>query len=206
MTFSNSLSAMIKAIPGGQSISDSIDRLIASITAGYNVQHNADDTHATITATGSISERGRTVPMGEWINPTFDASAFTVSGAGNSWTVPAPLANGYIAPISYMLVGKTMFLSVGITGSTLVASGSPTNVLRVQIPDKFQSANFINSALNIRLMNTPVYILNGAVQRTGHLFMTPADRTGIYVFRSDGSNFADDGSFEVGIQVFFEIS
>lgn len=75
---------------------------------------------------GSIIERGRTAALGEWIDftPTKTASAGT-------WT------GGTVFTAHYMLVGKTLFVSVYLT-STTVSNAAVT--LNIGIPGGFVAA------------------------------------------------------------------
>jgi hypothetical protein len=188
----------------GGRVAQQLTSLKAAILGCYHTQHNADDTHSTITATGPISERGRSTPIGAWINEPFNAGDFTITGAGNSIVVPAPAAAGNIAPISYMLVGTTLFCNVFATGVTLTVP-TPITIFRVQIPGNYLLAVAQGGSFNIRLYTPPAYLLNSGIQRQTHLFITPGDRSGIFVERTDGSNLATDGAFEFGFQTFFEI-
>jgi hypothetical protein len=209
VNFSNSLAAQIKALKGGTFISDSFDRLMNSVTAGYNVQHNTDDTHATITATGSISERGRTVPMGEWVNPTFDASWFTVGGAGNSWVVSPPTLTNQFYVVSYMLVGKTMFFNLNIFNSTLTVATAITT-LSVAMPPGFRVAgaltNLSSRVFVGRQHDGGGYVVNGGTQK-GALLETGAGDVTVTIRLASGGFFVDDsgGSFTVSGQIFIEV-
>lgn len=103
------------------------NQLVAAITSGYHTEHNSDDTHATIHATGSISERGRTIAMGEWIAVPHDATYYTASVGGGTWTVTA--ANQ--VTLAYCLIGNTMILA--FTLETTSVSATPA-VLFLKIP------------------------------------------------------------------------
>jgi hypothetical protein len=75
---------------------------------------------------GTIKERGRTTPMGEWIDftPTLSASAGT-------WTV------GTIVTKRYMLIGKTMFIAFEIDNSNV---SNAAVELQLTIPGGFNAA------------------------------------------------------------------
>lgn len=88
---------------------------------------------------GSVSERSRTVPMGEWTTPTFAAGNFT-SDPG-TWVVEAADVTTY----AYMLVGKSMTLSFIINSTTV--TGTPTS-LRISIPGGFTAVKYMDNAGN----------------------------------------------------------
>jgi hypothetical protein len=70
---------------------------------------------------GSIKERGRTVPMGEWIDIPFNAANY---GAGTGTWVIGSQTNA-----AYMLCGKTMILSMYLQNTVISASTSNTSFL-----------------------------------------------------------------------------
>ena len=72
-------------------------------------------------ATGAITERGRTVPMGEWISIPYSAANF--SATGGTWTVEA----GDYIRCEYTLIGKTAILSFWFDDTTV--SGTATELL-----------------------------------------------------------------------------
>jgi hypothetical protein len=176
------------------------------VTAGYTVQHNDDDTHATITATGPISERGRTVPMGEWIDPPFDANWFTVTGAGNSWVVSAPTVVSQFYRVSYTLIGKTMFLNVNITNSKLtIATG--VNQISVAVPPGYRIAGTFASPNFVGRVHRNVGECINAGTQQGVYFDAQGGVAFILIKLLAGGNFADDsgGSFSVSGQCMFEV-
>ena len=77
--------------------------------------------------TAGVYERGRAVPMGEWILVAFSAGNFTANGT-MTWTVESGDQNTY----RYALDGSTMVLSFKISTSTVVAPLNTT--LRLAIP------------------------------------------------------------------------
>lgn len=105
---------------------ETFDQLVSQIPAAYHMEHTVDDKHSTINATGPISERGRTVPMGEWINLPFDATNYTGNGA-MTWTVTA----AGVTTLKYMWLGKTLFIAFRVTGSV---GGTPNTLLMLNIP------------------------------------------------------------------------
>lgn len=106
---------------------ETLDSLVAQVAASYHKEHTVDDGHSTIHASGTISERARTVPMGEWIKVPFLATNFT-GDAGAVWTVTA--AEQLV--LQYMFVGTTMFVSFNISVST-ITTVTPTT-LTIAIP------------------------------------------------------------------------
>lgn len=75
----------------------------------------------------SITERARSVAMGEWTTPTFAAGDYTASGA-QTWTV----AGGNIQADNYMRVGLTLFVNFFVVSTTV--GGTPSSELRKAIP------------------------------------------------------------------------
>lgn len=78
-----------------------------------------------------MKERGRSVAMGEWIAPAFNAANFAATGGG-SWTVAAP----GITTFAYTLVGKALTVQFIVGGTTIL----PVSTLTVAIPGGFVSA------------------------------------------------------------------
>jgi hypothetical protein len=81
----------------------------------------------------TMTERARTVPMGEWIAVPFSAANFTGAGA-MVWTVNA----GNVQTNRYTLIGKTLIWTVYINASTL--SGTADGQIGITIPGGFTSA------------------------------------------------------------------
>ncbi len=100
-------------VPDGRT-TDALRKIVAGVTTGYHTEHTSDDGHATITATGSISERNRATPMGEWIPVLYSALNFTAGGT-MTWTVE----NGDQSSFRYTLVGKTLFFQIAIITSSV---------------------------------------------------------------------------------------
>lgn len=194
---------------GDGHLRDGLDHLGAQVLAGYGKEHdNNTDRHSTIRATGPISERDRTAPMGEWINPAFKASSYTVGGAGNSWVVAAPGANNVLYPLSYLLVGATMWLNVDVVNSALTIAAA-TNTVSIQIPDTFRSAGFALGALKQRTCYGFCYLINNGAAASGILQVAPssaAANTTVSVSKVDGTNFVTSTDFTIIGQVFFEVA
>ncbi len=68
-----------------------------------------------------------TIP-GAWTTPAFDAANFTASGS-MTWTVEA----ADVKTFSYLIIGKTMFLTVKLENTTV--GGTPDTVLYIKIPE-----------------------------------------------------------------------
>lgn len=207
MNFSNSLAAQIKALPGGSFVSDTFDRLMHAITAGYTVQHNDDDTHATITATGSVSERGRAVPMGEWIFPTFDATRFTVSGASNTWVVPAPDPGNTFYAVAYTLIGKTMLLNLFIPERSNLTITTAVSALTVMMPPGFRvgGASVDNNTSFIGQKYVGFARIKDDTSIEAGLLIATAGETSFEIWRAAGANFVTDALFAVSGQLILDV-
>ena len=75
---------------------------------------------------GDITEKGRTTPLGHWTAVPYSPGIYSAYPAG-AWAVDA----GDQATLSYMLIGKTMWLT--FLWVSMSVSGSPTE-LRLTIP------------------------------------------------------------------------
>ena len=106
-----------------------IGDVMTAVTGGYHTEHNADDTHGTITATGSITERGRTDPIGNWIDQVFSAGDFTALPTTAVLTVRA---TGDVNAFCYTLIGRTMLITFAL--ETVQISGAAATTLRLAIP------------------------------------------------------------------------
>jgi hypothetical protein len=76
---------------------------------------------------GAFRERGRTTPVGEWIDIPYNAANFTASGA-MTWTV----TSGGQYSFKYALVGKIVVLYFDIGASTV--GGTPGTQLILKLP------------------------------------------------------------------------
>ena len=103
------------------------NQLVASLTAGYHIEHNANDSHSTIHATGTISERGRLVAIGDWQAVPFNAANFT-GGGTQTWTVTAATQITF----SYSLTGTTLAFQIKLAGTSV--GGVPNTTLRIMLP------------------------------------------------------------------------
>lgn len=64
-----------------------------------------------------------------WVVPAFNATDFTTSGAG-TWTV----ALGDVIKFKYKVIGKMMFIQLGLATTSVTRSGGDPVLLRVAIP------------------------------------------------------------------------
>lgn len=81
--------------------------------------------------TPGLKERGRTTPMGEWIQVAYDAGNFSSVGGG-TWTV----GSGDQLAFMYTLIGKTMLLIVSLDATSI--SGTVTRAV-ITIPGGYVS-------------------------------------------------------------------
>lgn len=183
-------------------LGDQLDQLVGRITAGWRKDHGTDGSHTSIDATGTISERGRTVPMGEWINPTPLSINFVLNGVGNTITFDLPGDGATYFPVSYTLIGKTMILNIAITSATLTLP-SACSALYVTIPDQIRVKATIPGVTNGRIYRGPCDIGDGAGQIAGFVKATAGD-TFVTISKHNIANFSAGASYFVG-QVTFEI-
>ena len=97
-------------------------------TGGSAINTIATNRAGNVLIAGSISERGRTTPLGQWIDVPFSSANFTA--ASGSWVVDS----GDVISHSYTLIGKTMYLEFFIFNST---TSVPVAELRITIPGGF---------------------------------------------------------------------
>jgi hypothetical protein len=149
---------------------------------------------AAIVFGSTISERGRTTPMGEWINVTFSAGNFTGNGS-MTWT----LASGDQVTFKYTLIGKTMIVSVVLQTTTV--GGTPNTDLRIAIPGGFTAAVAMVSPCDI--------VDNGTFPTTsarGRMSVA-AGATQIVINTATGGNWtASTDQTHVRGQIAFEVS
>lgn len=124
--------AAIAGLPGGGFISNTLRWGFGVISAGFNLEHDVETSrHGTIKALGTIAERGRTVPIGEWIDIPYGTVGF--AGNGGTWTVQAANQSRY----RYMLSGKTLTLDATLL--TTSVAGAVSSVLQLPMPPGFTS-------------------------------------------------------------------
>lgn len=141
------------------------------------------DAAGNATITGTLKERNRSAPLGEWTGVTFNAGNFTAAGGSSATWV---LAGADQATLAYSLVGKTMSLAYTVNTSTV--TGSPTS-LRLAIPGGFtanrqifanaklteDNASFTSITASVNVAGT-VVVLN---KDDGAAFANTTDLTGI---------------------------
>lgn len=148
--------AVVRGIAsGGDIVAGALDSITGATLAGYHTQHTVDDAHSTIKATGSISERGRGVPLGETINVFLKPSLFSGNGT-MTWT---PTLTGNNTALRYTLMGMWMLLDVRISAS--VIGGALNNALQITVPDGYYVAANSSNAITVvdnavRMMGTIV--------------------------------------------------
>ena len=102
--------------------------------------NNADavtiDTSHNTTLAGTLTERNRSTPMGEWVSPAYNSSNFTATGL-MTWTVDS----GDISTYAYTLVGKTLTVAFVIDSSSV--GGTLSTTLNVKIPGGYTSAKYV---------------------------------------------------------------
>lgn len=163
------------------------NQLVASLTSSYHAEHNADDTHKTIHASGTISERSRTVPMGEWVAGNTGATNFSV-GTG-TWTVPTANINAH----HHMLIGKTLFYRGAFVNTSVSAGTTP---LSITIPGGFTAASWAETA---------IVALDNNVASLAFARVSQGNKT-IDLFRTDGANWAIAAALtDVSLEISFEV-
>lgn len=111
-----------------------------------------------LSVTGGIKERSRTTPLGEWINPAFDAANFVGMGGG-TWTVDS----GDMIEYCYTLIGKVMFLSVYIATSSITGV---VDYVKIIIPGGFLATDYsLSSGCSL--------LVGGIWEGGGELGITP---------------------------------
>lgn len=183
---------------------DGLDQVSSNISSAFHTEHNADNTHSTIHASGSISERKRTTPIGEWINVQSSSVVLGIPGAGNSWVnVPKPPGTTFFN-LSYTLIGKSMWLNVAFPITTLTVAAS-TGIVTVNLPPGFRVAGVSAGGVFVgRSHFGSCVILNAGTQVSGVLFAS-AGATSLQVNRVDGAAYVTDANFTVEGQIFLEV-
>lgn len=157
---------------GDEVLAAEFDNVYSKVLSGWSVEHTSADQHGDVHAT-TLSERGRSVPLGEWIDVPYNSSHYTASG-GMTWTVDA----ADLITFSYMLWGKTMFVA-GIWDSTTVAAPLSTT-LQVLIPGGYVAAK--------RMQNGVIAFDNGVGVAAYN--RVQAGGTVIEIGRADAANWA----------------
>ncbi len=131
------------------------------------------------------------VNLGGWTTPSFSASDFTASGS-MVWTVEA----GDVQTYAYIILGKTMFVSLRIATTTV--SGTPSADLYVKIPNSKVSTKNILTAVGV--------FVDNSVRTAGYMYVT-ASGTKIGLQRFDANNWsASTNNTSIYGQIFFEIN
>ena len=103
------------------------------------------DASGNVIASSGYYERGRSTRLGEWVGVTYAGGDFTASTG--TWTVDS----GDVGRWSYMLIGKSMFVSFRfLTTST---SATPTT-LKIAIPGGFTATGTTNFAFSYNANGT----------------------------------------------------
>jgi hypothetical protein len=142
--------------------------------------------------TGTIRERARTTPLGEWIAVSHDALDFSAGGF-YSWTVEA----GDVLTNRYTLIGKTMLWTLRVGSSSVLVDNGPFTNVRAKIPGGFNanaSGSFAAGYFND----------NGTVRSM--LVESSAGSAWVVCSRLDGGNIATstNGTF-VYFSIFVEL-
>jgi len=88
---------------------------------------------------GTLTERGRSTPLGEWIDVAFNASDFSAT-SGSTWNI----TSGSILSNSYTVIGKTMIWVFAATNCTVTGT-APT--LTIALPGGFTCSRWINTTV-----------------------------------------------------------
>lgn len=169
---------------------ETFDSFIAQLEASFHTEHTVQDGHKTITATGTISERGRTTPMGAWISTPFASTLFSASTG--VWTVTSTMVTAY----TYTLIGTTMLITGHITASILSLAAT---TLKIALP---ASAMVARHAIGTCAYNDNGTTGTGVIQadpNTGDVLLITKDLVGT-------STFSASGGLTVAFQLSVEIS
>ncbi len=139
---------------------EAFESIVSRINNVFAKEHNGDGTHAAITATSiastaGVTERGRTVAIGEWTSVTYSAANFTASAG--TWTVDSADQSVF----TYMQIGKTMWVDFIILGTDVSNAGVS---LRITVPGGYTVAH--SSRQMIRVTDA------GAAQVVSYALMT----------------------------------
>lgn len=133
-------------------------------------------------------ERDRTVNVGEWTTPAYNAANF----AGLGGTVVFTVFSTCVTTYEYSLVGKTMSVTFGLETTTIAGTGA---ILTIAIPGGFTSAK---AARTVGAFDT-----GGA--RTAMTVVALAGSTTINLSRLDLGNWAVGATNDFYGQIFFEV-
>jgi hypothetical protein len=147
------------AVLCGTAVYDKIDAMMATVFTSTTELNSA-------VVTSSLTSFGASV--GAWTTPTFDAARFTAGGS-MTWTVAA----GDVTSEAYMILGKTMWLNLWISTSTV--GGTPATSLRYTLPASKTAAKYAQVS---------VHAYDNGVATEGRAFAT-AGGTYLTIYRSD---------------------
>jgi hypothetical protein len=121
-TFANPL-----ALKSGASGSQTWRLSVAAGSGNVNVLADGTGLGLSVNTAGDLYEKGRTTPLGHWIDVPYDAANFSAA-AGMTMDVSAANVSRY----AYTLTGKTLTLTVQLGAVTL--GGTASNEMRVSLP------------------------------------------------------------------------
>lgn len=161
----------------------------APSSSGFGLNHRARGYFSDFDASNGLSERGRTVKLGEWTAVAYNAANFTASSG--TWTVDS----GDQVTYAYAIVGKAITVSFTIVGTDV--SATPAE-LRIAIPGGFTAA---------RRMDSAVWLVNAGTREVGQAIV---DAAGTYIrfLRSAAGNFSTTAADDTTVagQITFEVS
>lgn len=124
------------------------------------------------TFTSSVTERGRSIAMGQTVAEAFTAGEWTASGS-MTWTVQS----GDVVARTYRVIGDTIFTNLQVT--TTSVGGTPSTSLRVILPGAFTAQEVVQVPCHI--YDNGTYTTGTAITAVGSLI--------INIQRTDGGNF-----------------
>lgn len=137
-----------------------------------------------------VYEKGRTTPMGHWLDVPFSAGNF-FSDSGMTWTV----SSGNVSFNRYTLIGKTLIWLVYITGSTL--SGTASAQIYVRFPTGFTGAAQRGVAPTTQLYDSTTSRGWARVYSDGQSLVIQKDPVGNFVLNS-GSTYVE---FTIALEI-----
>ena len=144
--------------------------------------------------TGSVTERGRATPMGEWTTPAYSSGNFAGYGA-MTWVVDS----GDVLAYAYTLLGKTLFFRFHINTSRM--GGTASTLVYMTIPGGFTAASRATGMFHISENGTRY----GGIAQVANSGTTVA----LYKFTAGGAltNYAaaNTDTVEIQGQIFLEI-
>lgn len=185
MNLADGFRAQIEALTGGTWITQTLSQLTASLMASYHMEHNTNDTHKDVTADslrtrGALYEQTRLLGVGYSadVQPQFDATAFTTSGAGG-WTVTLATVIAY----KYTRLGNLVFLYFHLGGTTVTAATGTTLYLPLPIGVVQRK---VDPGVDL-LQENFCRILDNGVSSAGRCFVESPDTARLVITRLDGA-------------------